>query len=492
MIESIAVDNATPLDDYAAHAHLAAAVAELRKEAHELVPRLHGRTVWMVNSTARGGGVAEMLPCIVGILRELGVDARWVVIGTDRERFFGVTKRLHNLIHGEGKPEIDGDDRAIYEQVSRELADELAPKLSPRDVLVVHDPQPCAMGALLRQRIGLCAMWRCHIGLDSVTPETRAAWGMLQPYVRCYDHCIFSAPEYIPEFVSGTVSVITPAIDPLQPKNRPLSATELTGVLTNSGLIPETEPLVRPAFRYRVERLQPDGQFAPLQRDMGLLPRPIVSQISRWDRLKGFGPLLEGFARLKRECRSAKGLSPREQRRIEITRLVLAGPEPAAVQDDPEASGVLRELVGAYRGLEPELQQDIAILSLPMGSLRENALMVNALQLCSSIVVQNSWREGFGLTVTEAMWKRVAVLGSNACGVRQQIRDGIDGRINDRPGDPAAVAEYLLEMLSKKELRDRLARQGQRRVHDEFLVFSQLRHWLRMLSDTINKRGRSP
>ena len=492
MIETIHVNEAASLDEYASYASLSNAVADLRAEAHELVRQLRDRTVWMINSAARGGGVAEMLPRIIGILRELGVDARWLVIGTNEQRFFEVTKRLHNLIHGEGSPELSDAELEVYERVSKELADELVPMLNQRDFVVIHDPQPCALGALVKQRIGVCALWRCHIGLDSETEQTRVAWGMLEPYVRHYDHCIFSAPEYIPSFVSGKVSVITPGIDPLQPKNRPLSATELAGVLMNAGLELGSEPVLHEPFEHGVQRLTPDGVFAPLSRSIGLLPRPIITQISRWDRLKGFGPLLEGFAKLKRDYRKVQGLSPRELRRIEISRLVLAGPEPAAVQDDPEATTVLREIIDAYRALPKELQHDVAVLSLPMRSLRENALMVNALQLCSSVVVQNSLREGFGLTVTEAMWKGIPVLGSNACGVRQQIRNGVDGRINDRPDDPAAVAEGLLVMLTERAVRAQLARQGQHRVLAEFLIFTQIQRWLRALSETVARSGPPP
>jgi trehalose synthase len=492
MIETVSVPKSISLDDYAAHAHLSGAVADLRAEAKELVPHLSGRTVWMVNSTARGGGIAEMMPRIIGILRELGVDARWLVIGTDDRRFFDVTKRVHNLIHGEGTPELSADERGLYERVSRELAAELAPQIAPDDFLVVHDPQPCAVGALVKDRTGVCSLWRCHIGLDDETPQTRTGWSLLEPYVQRYDQCIFSAAEYIPSFVSGKVSVITPAIDPLQPKNRPLSVTELTGVLVNSGLEVHAEPVLRPSFDQRVQRVLPDGGLGTMANGVGLLPRPIVTQISRWDRLKGFGPLLEGFAKLKQDFRSVGGLSPRELRRLEIVRLVLAGPEPAAVQDDPEAIDVLKEIIDIYRNLQPELQQDVAVLLLPMASLEENALIVNSLQLCSTVVVQNSLREGFGLTVTEAMWKGIAVLGSNACGVRQQIRHSVDGRIIDHPEEPAAVAESLLDLLTEKAVRDRLARHGQRRVHQEFLIFTQLQRWLRVLSDTLTRTNPPP
>jgi trehalose synthase len=208
----------------------------------------------------------------------------------------------------------------------------------------------------------------------------------------------------------------------------------------------------------------------------------MITQISRWDRLKGYKPLLDAFAILKRNRHRIDGLSELQARRLDLVRLVLAGPDPASVQDDPEGKEVLDELCAAYGDLEPEIQADVALLALPMRSLRENAMMVNALQSCATIVAQNSIQEGFGLTATEAMWKRASVLGSSACGLRQQIRDGIDGRLHPDPEDSRAIAELSIAMLSDRSQRDLWGRSAQRRVHDEFLVFAQLRKWLRLLA----------
>jgi trehalose synthase len=494
MIGNVKIEGALSLDEYAEHAHLAHAVAELRREAAKLGEALVGRTVWMVNSTARGGGVAEMLPRQISILNELGVHTRWVVVGTERKEFFDLTKRIHNLIHGEGDPKIDASDRELYETVSKELAAELEPRLGAHDILVVHDPQPAGMGARIRERRDITAVWRCHIGLDTKCAQTEAAWRLLQPYVREYDHMVFTAPEYIPNFATGRVSLITPGIDPLSQKNRTLSAAHLTGVLCNSGLMREHSPVLPPSFQARATRLQQNGEFgdATAPDEIGLLFRPMVSQISRWDRLKGYRPLLDAFVKLKREYHTVPGLDGAARRRFELVRLVLAGPEPKAVADDPEAKGVLEELCSAWLALEPDVQKDVILLSLPMDSTKENALMVNAIQSCSSIVVQNSLREGFGLTVTEAMWKRVPVLGSPACGIRHQIRDGIDGRLHHDATDPDAIASALVHMLSHPEKRAAWGRTGQRRVHDEFLIFSQLRRWLRALATAADASSLAP
>ena len=494
MIEDVEVKPGHRLEDYEAYAHLSRAVDELRREAEPLVKALSGRTVWMVNSTAKGGGVAEMLPRQVALLNELGLQTRWCVIGTERTEFFDLTKRLHNAIHGAGAPSFSADDRALYETVGKELAAELGPRLAPGDVLVVHDPQPAAMGARIRQSQDVVAIWRCHIGLDEENAQTQAAWKLLEPYLHEYDHGVFTAPEYIPHFLAGRSSLITPALDPLTNKNRPLSAHRLTGILCNAGLMLQHNPVLPRPFAKPALRLQPDGSFGPAVQpdEIGLLFRPTVTQISRWDRLKGWKPLLDAFTQLKQQYPALEELSEVQKRRFSLCRLVLAGPEPAAVADDPEAKDVLEELIQGYVALPKDVQKDVVMLSLPMGSTRENALMVNALQSCSSIVVQNSVREGFGLTVTEPMLKGVPVLGSPACGIRQQIRDGIDGRLHHDASDPAVIATALVEMLNDPVGRADWGRHGQRRVYDEFLIFSQLRRWLRTLAAAVDRGSLTP
>jgi trehalose synthase len=488
-MDLITLRKTVSLDDYASFAFLVHPVQELRAEAAMLAPRLQGRSVLMVNSAAQGGGVAEMLPMLVLLLRELGVNANWAVIGSDRPEFFKLTKRLHNLIHGEGDPDLGPADRALYDEVSRANAEQLRPHLKTGDVLVVHDPQPLGAGARLRRELDLHAVWRCHIGLDRHTAATRAAWKFLQPYAEPYDRAVFSAPEYIPDFLAGRSTIIHPAIDPLSHKNRELHPHKLAGILCNSGLAEPDAPVLTSPFPAPVQRLQPDGSFGPANQpdNLGLLYRTIVTQVSRWDRLKGFRPLLEGFLRMKQCPRNqANNSHGRHRRRREIVRLVLAGPDPGSIQDDPEAREVLEELRGFYRGLEPACQQDVALLTLPMESRKHNALTVNALQRCSRVVVQNSLREGFGLTATEAMWKSVPVLGSSACGLRQQIRDGVDGRLVSHPEDPDEIATVLDEMLRTPQTLERWGRNAQLRVANEFLIFTQLSRWLRLLTATVS------
>lgn len=486
VIESVEIQEPVGLDDYAEVVHLAQAVHALREEAARLRPALAGRKVWMVNSTAQGGGVAEMLPMLVSLLNELGVDTEWLVMGTEETRFFDLTKRLHNLIHGAGDPGLTDEDQQLYAAVSSENAAELKRRIGPDDILVIHDPQPLGMGALVKRELGIPFFFRCHIGLDEDSPETRSAWSFLRPYAELCDYAVFSAPEYIPGFLAGKAGIISPAIDPLSFKNRELSAHKLAGILKNAGLASSRHPVVPANYHEQATRLRPDGQFARMneETEIGIPFRPIVLQVSRWDRLKGYGPLLDGFVRMKQGM-VGSDVSPRQRRRLAHVRLVLAGPDPAAVADDPEALSVLDELIDCYRDLPHWLQDDVALVSLPMGSRDQNALMVNALQRCSSVVAQNSLQEGFGLTVTEAMWKQRGVLGSRACGIRQQIRDGMDGRLVSDCENPDEIATLLESMLEDLPGRTHWGQSAQLRVHDEFLVFTQVRRWIETLADHL-------
>lgn len=490
MVHVIEPQHPVSLADYEKIADLSGTVRNLRQEAESRLAGLKGRKVVMVNSTAQGGGVAELLPPLLGLMRDLGVDAHWLVMEVQDAAFFRLTKCLHNLIHGLGDPSLGPADRDLYDRVSAENAKAIEPFLSPGDVLVIHDPQPMGAGALLRGAMDLAAIWRCHIGLDKETPQTQAAWDFLDPYAAPYDHAVFTAPEYIPSCLAGRATIVHPAIDPLSHKNRHLKVHELVGILANAALIKPWGPVITPAFAEPAKRLQPDGSWAPATEpeDFGLLFRPIVTQVSRWDRLKGFLPLMEGFVALKRSMEAHTGLTEQHRHVLQLVRLVLAGPDPASIDDDPEGKEVLAELCSAYAALPPHLQADIAMISLPMSSKEHNALIVNALQRCSDVVVQNSIEEGFGLTVTEPMWKRAALMGSSAVGIRQQIRPGLDGLLVKNPEDPQEIAETLDALLRDEPQRDSFGRSAQQRVHDHFLVFTQVERWLELLTNTITAR----
>ncbi|MGD9973822.1 MAG: glycosyltransferase [Desulfatirhabdiaceae bacterium] len=489
MIEQIALQEELHLDDYGNLTYLSGVVQNLKLSAQTLAPKLKGRTVWMLNSTARGGGVAEMMPCLIKMLSDLHVRTKWLVMGARDPAFFEVTKRIHNLIHDFGAPGFSARDKSIYQAATREAADSLAKIVDPEDILVIHDPQPLGVGAELKRRIGIRTIWRCHIGLDRHTPATESAWKFLQPHALTVDHAVFSAVEYIPPYLVGKASVIHPAIDPLSHKNRELSAHKLVGILCNAGLMKSHHPVLTPNWDHQALRLNPDGQFLPAHAGggIGMMFRPVIAQISRWDHLKGWIPLLEGFLKLKKRYRHHKKMTDRHHHRIEISRLVLAGPDPSGIQDDPEGQEVLTALCQTFFKMKPEEQKSVVLLSLPMASIKQNHLLVNVIQRCATVVVQNSLQEGFGLTVTEAMWKRIPVMGSSACGLRQQIRDRIDGCLTSNPRDPDEIADILDDMLSNPIQRDLYGRNAQRRVYDHFLVFTQVENWLRVLADTASR-----
>lgn len=486
-IQVVEVDEPLKLEHYASHLELMQPVETLRSEAKIASPLLSGHSLWMINSTRFGGGVAEMLPKSVSILRELGIDCHWAVMGSDRAEFFTFTKRLHNMIHGVDGPAPKTAEAELYLDVSRENVDELASRIGPGDVIVTHDPQTLALGALLKERVGARAVWRCHIGSNLRNRATRGAWDFLRRWAPGYDRAVFSAPEYIPDFFAGRSTVIHPGIDPLSHKNRKLSPHKLMGVLCNARLALDHAPVLTPPFDYPAMRLKRDGAWGAAceLEEIGLPYRPIVAQVSRWDRLKGFGPLLEAFVDLKR--RKAVETDERHRRRLEILRLVLAGPDPGAVSDDPEAAGVLSDLAARYRELESELQGDVALINLPMESRKENALMVNAIQRCATIMVQNSLAEGFGLTVSEAMLKGAPVVASSTPGPMQQIRDEIEGRLIKDPEDSEALSFLLDELLRAPYVREELGRNGERRVREDFLIFAQLGRWLRLFGELLDQ-----
>ena len=312
----------------------------------------------------------------------------------------------------------------------------------------------------------------------------------LEPYLDAYDGAVFSAPEYIPRRLARRATVVFPGIDPLAPKNRDLSLRRTIEIMCSGGLIPCPGPTVPGPFAAWCSGSIRTGPSRPanVAESIGLLTRP--------DRDPGvaLGPA-QGLRSADGRIRGAEARRPttgrairQHRRRLDLVRLVLAGPEPAAIQDDPEAREVLEELRAAYRALHPAIQDDVALLLLPMGSLEENALLVNALQRASTIVVQNSLREGFGLTIAEAMWKRVPVLtNSRACGPRQQVRDGLDGRLIADPENPDEMRRALDEMLADPDRLERWGQSAQRRVHDQFLVLGQLRAWGKLLTTLLGR-----
>ncbi len=487
-MQLIEVKDGAKFENYMAYGSLTHAVGAFLKNAQTPVKKLEGSTIWMINSTAIGGGVAEMMPSQMRLLRELGVKIEWLVIEADDEHFFDLTKRIHNAIHGSGNGAFTADDRTIYEKINRQNVDKAIGYIRDGDVVVVHDPQPMPLAAMIREQRNVKLIWRCHIGLERQNNTTKNVWDFLSPYFNDYDHFVFSLPAYVPLQLQDLTSIITPAIDPLSHKNRMLPLHKSVGILHQSGIINDRDPILFPFYEHQVRRVMPDGSFNEVNHHskLDLIYRPTVTQISRWDRLKGFKELMQAFIHLKEEKRRNGDQQARTTRRIEKTRLVLGGPDPKFVSDDPEGKAVLAELIDQYQRIDPAIQEDIAILLLPLDNPKENALIVNALQYSSSLVVQNSIQEGFGLTATEAMWKKKPVLVSGAAGLRHQVQHDVNGRINDDPTDIPALATTLDEMLNQPHKRNEWGFNAQLRVIDQFTLFSQLYEWLTLLADQRN------
>ena len=397
---TVQVATRVPLDEYSA----VIGEGEI-DEMRALARPLSGRTVQMINSTAVGGGVAEMLNRIVPLAEELGLDIRWDVM-TGGDDFFEVTKAFHNALHGEPyhpEPAHFEIFRAYNEQNMKRI---------PLDAefMIIHDPQPAGFIQARKQKSGHW-IWRCHIDLSHPNPSV---WSFLESYVSHYDGAIFSSPQFARQLAIRQY-LFYPAIDPLSEKNRELEPEFIMQVLT----------------RYSIDPL-----------------RPILTQISRFDRLKDPVGVIRAY---------------RIVRRYFDCQLVLAG---GSATDDPEGVEVLKEVKRAAEG-----DPDIKILELPPWA----PLEVNALQRASTIIIQKSLREGFGLTVSEALWKKKPVVASAVGGIPNQIIHKHTGLLAHSVEGTAYQVRFL---LSHPEIAARLGEHGYAHVKENFLITQNLKRYL--------------
>ena len=437
--------------------------------AHAL---LGGRVVWNVNSTAYGGGVAEMLWSLVGYARSAEVDARWMVVAGEPD-FFRVTKRLHNRLHGstgDGGP-LGDHERRIYERTSQAAAAQLGKKVRAGDVVILHDPQTAGLTAPLIDA-GAVVIWRTHIGVDRPNGDTRYAWDFLLPYVVPAHAYVFSRALYAwDELDPGRITVIAPSIDPFSPKNQELEPQAVRAILGTAGLLPADDGVA--SFRRgdgTPARVDSASQVIETERLDSATP--LVTQVSRWDRLKDPLGVMEAFVRY---------VIPESD-----AHLVLAGPDTGAVADDPEGADVLRACVDRWESLAPEPRGRIHLALLAMDDAEENAAIVNALQRWSAVVVQKSLAEGFGLTVTEAMWKARPVVASRVGGIQDQIVDGESGMLVD-PTDHRSFGQALLGLLGDPARADQMGRAAQERVREEFLGVRHLAQYVDLFERLITE-----
>jgi trehalose synthase len=435
--------------------------------AARAVANLEGRVVWNVNSTAHGGGVAEMLRSLLAYARGGGVDARWVAIGGTPE-FFQVTKRLHNHLHGSAGDggDLGPEEHRHYEEVLEATVAQLVPLVAPDDIVIVHDPQPAGLCAPLREA-GAHVVWRCHVGVDVPNERTHRAWNFLRPYVVPAEAYVFSRRAFGWEHLDESkVEVIAPSIDAFSAKNQELAPEAVSAILSTTGLSPDGERGAAVFVREDGTPGRVDRQAEVVQRDTIPADAPVVLQVSRWDRLKDPIGVIRGFVDHVEPGSGAH--------------LVYAGPAVEAVADDPEGAEVLAEVRELWEALTGPKQERVHLVCLPMDDDEENAAMVNALQRRADIVVQKSIAEGFGLTVAEAMWKQRPVVASRIGGIQDQITDGESGVLLPDPTDLEDYGAAVSRVLGDRPLADRLARAAKDRVRDQFLGARHLLQYIEL------------
>lgn len=373
-------------------------------ELFTLARQLGGKVVQNINSTAVGGGVAEILSRMVPLLKQLGVQARWDVI-KGNEKFYAVTKKFHNGLHGV-PVEVSPDEFEWFLEVNRANAEEF----EFGDIVFVHDPQPIAL-IEKRASLGRNWVWRCHI--DSSQPH-KGIWKFLERYITMYDAAIFSAPAFEARLPIRQV-LISPSIDPLSDKNKDLPEEAVTAVFE----------------KYGIDR-----------------SRPVVTQISRFDFLKDPVGVIKAYKMAKSSV---------------DMQLVLAG---GGATDDPEGPMIMEQVKA-----EADKDPDIFVLFLPPSS----DLEINALQRGSTVVLQKSLREGFGLTVSEALWKGKPVIAGAVGGIPLQIRHQYSGILTH---SIEGTAQWIKRLVSEPEFAARLGANGREHIRNNFLITRHIKDYL--------------
>jgi trehalose synthase len=446
---------------------------QLTQAAERVRAVLAGRTIWNVNSTAAGGGVAEMLQVLVGYVQGLGISIGWLVISGDAG-FFAITKRLHNQIHGSlsGAP-LGPEEASHYVQMLAANAVELAARVRPGDVVLLHDPQTAGLAASLAQA-GARVVWRCHIGVDWEDDVTRAGWEFLRPHLAAAEACVFSRRNYAPAWIPAEkVWVIPPSIDPFSPKNQSLDAGTVLAILARLGVLDGAAPTVPARFVRR------DGDVDIVTRPAAVIgegrPRPgdpVLVQVSRWDRLKDMAGVMRGFA--DHVVPGGDGY------------LMLVGPSVSDVSDDPEGAAVYGECLLQWRDLSPAARARTLLVTLPLDDIDENAALVNALQRHATVIAQKSLAEGFGLTVSEGMWKGRPVIGSAVGGIIDQIAEGTGILLPD-PADLAAFGSAARLLLGDPDQAARMGQAAHAHVREQYVGDVHLLRYAKLLATLIGK-----
>jgi trehalose synthase len=400
--------------------------------------KLNGKKVIHINSTKVGGGVAEILQRLIPLMKDAGIDAEWKTIEGNTE-FYKVTKKIHNALHGVIVP-INQEMFESYINTNRDNANQL--DLDDADFVIIHDPQPAALIKYFPNRKGKW-IWRCHI--DLTTPDARI-WEYLRTFVSEYDAAVFHIEQFAKRELPIKKFIIPPSIDPLSDKNRDLTDDQIETVLKNYS-IEDQKPIITQI-----------GRFDTLKDPQGVVK---MHQLLRSQKF-----FVEIYHLLKNARPLRNGLKPNEKQsgNPEIDcQLILAG---GLAHDDPEGLQVCQDLqksIGKNR--------DVHILCKEHFS----DLEINALQRASKIILQKSWKEGFGLTVSEALWKSKPVIGGNTGGIPQQIIDGENGFLVNTVQEAARKTKYLLRNPEKAE---EMGIKGKEHVRKNFIITKQVMNHL--------------
>lgn len=373
---------------------------EVISSIHSKARRLYGKHIVHINSTYQGGGVAEILESFIPLMNDIGVDTGWRILHGNPD-FFNITKKFHNGLQGD-RINLSEMKKKLYLQANADFS--LYTHID-HDCVIIHDPQPLPLIKFYRKRQPW--IWRCHVDLSTPNPEL---WDFLSNFILRYDLVILSAEEYRKKDLPVEQRVIQPVIDPLSPKNMELSEQLIAKFLKKFGIPTD---------------------------------KPILSQISRFDKWKDPEGVLEVYKLVKEEI---------------DCRLVLCG---SMATDDPEG-WVIYEKIKRKANRLVENKDVILITS-------ENNILVNALQRVSAVIIQKSIREGFGLAVTEALWKERPVVASNVGGIALQIRDSENGFLVD-PKDIRGTAEKVLKILKDPEMAREMGKKGKEVVKQNFLI----------------------
>lgn len=464
-----------PLSDLESHLD-EVAVRRLRSGAEAATALLAGRTIWTVTPTQlAGSGVAETVAPIVGYARGLGLDVRWLVLDAPAD-FLTVAKRLHNLVHGDRGDggNLHDKQRDLYEHVLASNAENVADEVHEGDVVVLHDPPTAGLARAFKQA-GATVVWRCHLGTDSPDEGSQTAWAFLERYLEDVDLIVFTRESYRPSFLEHErCRVVAPSINPESPKNRVLDLDESWSVARLAGIFAGEAPFDAVPF------VREDGRPGAVTALGSLMvwgdpvPRAarVVTQVSRWDRLKDMEGLVGAFA-------DNLALLP------EDAHLLLVGPDPSTGSNDPESAAVLGSVVERCSVLPASAAARVHVAAVPMSDHEVNALVVNAVQRVSDVVTQKSLLEGFGLTVAEAMWKKLPVVASRVGGIQDQVDDGVDGVLVDDPTDGRAWAQAVADLLTFPERAAEMGAAAHESVRREFLPDRHLLAFLDALGDAL-------